>query len=115
MAAHYSPDPGSKELGLQLPFNTETGEILDDVWKIWLTWDPIRMVDKYSTNLKKLKLIYLDCGIKDEYNLHLGARILHSKLEIMNIKHFYEEFDDGHMNINYRNDISLPKIYTALS
>jgi hypothetical protein len=115
MAAHYSPDPRSKELGLKLPFNLETGEILDDVWKTWLTWDPIRMVDKYSSNLKKLKLLYLDCGIKDEYNLHFGGRILHSKLQMMNIKHFYEEFDDGHMNINYRNDISLPKIYRALS
>jgi hypothetical protein len=32
----------------------------------------------------------------------------------MNIKHYYEEFDDGHMNINYRYDISLPKVYSAL-
>ena len=41
--------------------------------------------------------------------------MLHSKLEKMNIRHFYEEFGDGHMNIGYRYDISLPKIYSALS
>jgi len=33
----------------------------------------------------------------------------------MNIKHFYEEFDDGHMSISYRYDKSLPKIYLSLS
>jgi hypothetical protein len=66
-------------------------------------------------NLINLKLIYIDYGTKDEFNLHWGARILHTKLQKMNIKHFYEEFPDGHMNISYRYDISLPKIFSALS
>jgi S-formylglutathione hydrolase FrmB len=77
--------------------------------------DPTRMVEKYSNNLNKLKLIYIDCGTKDEFSLQLGARILHSKLEKMKIRHFYEEFDNGHMNVSYRYDVSLPKIYSALS
>jgi enterochelin esterase-like enzyme len=115
MAAHYSPNPLSTDMGVDLPFSLETGEIVYKVWNRWLSWDPIRMVEKYHNNLKKLKLIYIDCGTKDEYNLQWGARILHSKLEKMNIKHFYEEFEDGHMNINYRYDVSLPKIYSALS
>jgi hypothetical protein len=38
-----------------------------------------------------------------------GARILHSKHVKMNIRHFYEEFVDGHMNISYRYDVSLPR------
>lgn len=115
MAAHYSPDPNSKEMGVELPFDLQSGEMLPQVWNRWLSWDPVRMVEKYRKNLQKLKLIYIDCGIKDEFNLHWGARILHSKLENMNIKHFYEEFDDGHMNISYRYDVSLPKINSALS
>jgi hypothetical protein len=73
------------------------------------------MVEKYRKNLKKLKLIFIDCGTTDEFNLQWGARTLHSKLEKMNIKHIYEEFNDGHMNISYRYDISLPKIFLALS
>jgi enterochelin esterase-like enzyme len=115
MAAHYSPNPKSKEMSVDLPFDLETGEILQNVWNRWLSWDPVRMVEKYGKNLKKIKLIYLDCGTKDEFSLQWGARILHSKLEKMNIRHFYEEFDDGHMNISYRYDVSLPKIYSALS
>jgi enterochelin esterase-like enzyme len=75
----------------------------------------VRLIEKYRSNLKKLKLIFIDCGTRDEFNLQWGARILHSKLKKMNIKHYYEEFDDGHMNINYRYDISLPKVYSVLS
>ena len=41
--------------------------------------------------------------------------LLHSKLKKMGIKHHYEEFDDGHMNIQYRYDTSLPLIFRALS
>jgi enterochelin esterase-like enzyme len=115
MAAHYSPNSESSEMAVDLPFDLRTGEMLENVWNRWLAWDPVRMIEKYHQNLKKLKLIYIDCGIRDEFNLHIGARILHSKLEKMNIKHFYEEFDDGHMNISYRYDVSLPKIYSALS
>jgi enterochelin esterase-like enzyme len=115
MAAHYSPNPKSREMGVDLPFDLKTGQMVQNVWKRWLSWDPVRMVEKYSNNLKKLKLIYIDCGTKDEFNLHWGARILHSKLEKMRVRHFYEEFDDGHSNISYRYDISLPKIYSALS
>jgi S-formylglutathione hydrolase FrmB len=113
MAAHYSPNPDS-ELGVDLPFNTDTGELLDDVWKRWLAWDPTKIIGKYSENLRKLKLIFIDCGTKDEFNLQWGARIIHSRLDDMSIRHHYEEFDDGHSNINYRYDVSLPKIYSEL-
>jgi enterochelin esterase-like enzyme len=114
MAAHYSPNPKSKELGVDLPFDLETGELKEDVWKRWQRWDPVRMVEKYESNLMKLKLIYVDCGSKDEFNLQIGSRILHSKLSKMKIRHRYEEFEDGHMNIQYRYDVSLPLIYKAL-
>ena len=115
MAAHYSPNSKSKDMGVDLPFDIETGEMSEKVWNRWLACDPVRMIEKYRSNLKKLKLIFIDCGTRDEYNLQWGARILHSKLKKMNIKHYYEEFDDGHMNINYRYDISLPKVYSVLS
>lgn len=115
MAAHYSPNPRSRELGVDLPFDLDSGEFREDVWKRWLQWDPVHLVEKYKANLRKLKFIYIDCGFKDEFNLHWGSRILHSKLNKLGIKHYYEEFDDGHMNIQYRYDVSLPLIYKHLS
>jgi enterochelin esterase-like enzyme len=115
MAAHYSPNPKSKEFGADLPFDLKTGEFKPEVWARWLEWDPTRMVEKYEKNLRKLKFIYIDCGTKDEIFLYWGARIIHSKLNKMGIKHYYEEFNDGHMNIQYRYDVSLAKIYSALT
>lgn len=115
MAAHYSPNPNEKQLGIDLPFDYQTGEINEMVWERWKKWDPTRLVQKYQANLRKLRYIHIDCGKTDEFNLIWGARILHAKLEKLKIVHSYEEFDDGHMNINYRYDVSLPKIYQALS
>ncbi|MFZ0513148.1 MAG: hypothetical protein WAM14_16175, partial [Candidatus Nitrosopolaris sp.] len=85
------------------------------VWNKWLLWDPTRMIEAYRSNLKKIKLIYIDCGRKDEFNLLWDTRILHSRLKKMKIRHFYEEFDDGHRHISYRYDVPLPIIYKNLT
>ena len=114
MAAHYSPNPNSPDMGIDFPFDLETGEWRDDVWARWKNWDPVRLVERYANNLRKLRLIYIDCGTKDEFNLQWGARMLHSKLIKLGIVHHYEEFDDGHLNVTYRYDISLPRLYQAL-
>jgi enterochelin esterase-like enzyme len=114
MAAHYSPNPKSRTMGIDFPFDLQTGEWRQEVWQRWLEWDPVRMVEKYADNLRRLKLVYIDCGTKDEFNLHWGARVLHAKLTKLGIRHFYEEFDDGHFNIAYRYDLSLPMLSRAL-
>ena len=114
MAAHYSPDTSS-ELGVKLPFDIETGEILEDVWKMWKALDPVKMINEYQNNLRKLKLLYIDCGNKDEFNLHLGARMIHNKLNNLDITHYYEEFDGGHSNTSFRYDNSFPMICSSIT
>jgi len=114
MAAHYSPNPRSRPMGIDFPFDLETGEWRPDVWDRWRAWDPVNMVDAYYRNLRRLRLVYLDCGTKDEYNLIWGARVLHAKLAAHRVKHVYQEFEDGHMNITYRYDVSLPLLWRAL-
>lgn len=107
MASCYSPNPkGFKTKGynFDLPFDINTGELDKEVFEKWLTHDPVRMASKYISNLKKLKLIYLDAGIRDEFNLHIGARIFCEKLKKNKIKFIHEEFNDGHMNVQYRYD-----------
>ncbi|BDC00049.1 alpha/beta hydrolase [Saccharolobus caldissimus] len=111
MSAFYSP----KGEDFELPFDLETGEILEDIWRKWLEKDPVRMIDKYHDNLKKLKLIFVDVGRKDEFNIQYGTRILHKKMEKYGIAHYYEEFNDGHTGISYRYDISLSLIEKSLS
>ena len=113
MAATYDPDPKAPN-GFHLPFNLETGELLENRWRQWLRHDPIHLVKRYNTNLKTLKGIYIDCGWRDQYHIQYGSRILSKRLREHRIEHTYEEFNDSHSSIDYRMDRSLPFLYRAL-
>lgn len=113
MAATYDPDPAAP-LGFRVPFNLETGEFLAARWKRWMRHDPVRLVDRYRDALKSLRGIYIDCGWRDQYHLHFGARLLSKRLAQRGVAHTYEEFDDNHSSIDYRMDASLPFLYRAL-
>lgn len=107
MSSCYSPNPRRKEYNFDLPFDIYTSEIIPKIWEKWLQFDPVRLVSKYKTNLKKLKMIFVDCGTRDEFNLQAGARIYCDKLRDNGIKFIHQEFNDGHMNIQYRYDTSF--------
>jgi enterochelin esterase-like enzyme len=114
MAASYDPDP-DVNIRFRVPFHLETGELISDRWEAWLSKDPVNLIHSHQASLDKLKLIYIDCGSKDQYQIHFGARQLSKKLQSYNIQHFYEEFDDNHSGIDYRLDASLPKLYKAIA
>lgn len=103
MSSCYSPNGTN----FDLPFDLETGEIRKDIWAKWLTHDPVRLVEKSVENLKSLKLLFLDAGIRDEFALDIGAKVLSKKLTDFEIPHIHEEFDDGHFNISYRYNRTL--------
>jgi len=115
MAAAYSPNVGAPPAFCDLPFDLESGVIDENVWKRWLAWDPLYLVDRHAAGLKKLRLLFLDCGKEDEFYLELGARAFVKRLRELDIRHEYEEFEDGHMSISYRMDRSLPKLSHALA
>jgi len=113
MAATYDPDV-TAPLGFRVPFNLESGEVIDQRWAKWRAHDPINLVAKYRDNLKSLSGIYIDCGWRDQYHIQYGARILSKRLALARIRHTYEEFDDDHSDVDYRMDRSLPFLYRAL-
>ena len=113
MAASYDPDP-TQFLGIRLPVDLETCELMPERWKNWLAHDPVRMVDACAGNLRRLKAIYIDCGSEDQFHLHCGARRLNRALTRLGIAHTYEEFPDNHSDVDYRMDISLPLLARAL-
>lgn len=117
MAACYSPRDDGTNPAFDLPFDIYTGELNTAIWQRWLEHDPVYMLEKpeYLNNLRQYKLLYFDAGTRDEYNLHLGARIMVQRLKERGLRPQHEEFDDGHMNINYRYDVSLARIWEALS
>jgi enterochelin esterase family protein len=114
MAAAYSPHPAAKTMGIDLPCDLESGEFRSDVWERWLEHDPIRLLERHADALRSLHLLYLDCGTRDEWSLHLGARLLVQRLRALGIAHEHQEFDDGHMNVSYRYEVSLPKLGAVL-
>jgi S-formylglutathione hydrolase FrmB len=115
MAAAYSPNPTATPFPIDFPFDLHTCELKPEIWARWLEFDPVQLVDRYAEELKKLRLLFIDCGTRDEFNLQFGARILSRKLEARDVPHEHEEFDDGHFEIQYRYDVSLPKIAQALA
>jgi enterochelin esterase family protein len=116
MAACYSPDERSP-LGFDLPFDLYSGAILPDVWARWLEKDPVRMLDepRHVEALRRMRLVFVDAGTQDEYSLDLGARMFSARLRQQGVEHRHEEFDDGHMGVSYRYDVSLPLLWNALS
>lgn len=114
MAATYDPDPDAPN-GFRIPFNADTGELIPARWRRWQAHDPIHLVSKFSTSLKSMRGIYIDCGWRDQYHMHYGTRILSRHLAEAGIRHRYEEFDDDHSDIDYRMDVSLPFLTLSLA
>ena len=113
MAATYDPDPGAY-LGVRLPVDLHTGELIPERWNNWLAWDPALLIERHADNLRRLKGIYIDCGDHDQFALHFGSRRVHRELDRLGIAHTYEEFDDDHSSVDYRMDRSLPFLEKAL-
>lgn len=115
MAATYDPKPGAP-CGIRLPVDLITCELDEERWQAWLAHDPLEMVKRPECleNLARLSGIYIDCGSKDQYHLHYGARRFSAILRDAGIDHRYEEFDDNHSSVDYRQDTSLPWLYRQL-
>jgi S-formylglutathione hydrolase FrmB len=113
--AAYAPNPTAPR-GFDFPVDMETGALVEDVWQRWLSWDPVRMIDRpeYLAAWRSMKCIYLDCGLWDELNFPVGTRILSNKLKAAGIAHDFELFPDGHIDVPYRYDVSLPRLVGAL-
>jgi hypothetical protein len=105
MAACYSANADGS---IDLPFDTETGRLIDDVWERWLAWDPVRMADRHADALRGLRAIYIDSGSRDQYYLDLGATGFRQALEQIGVTDvFFELFDGTHSSIEYRYPIAL--------
>ena len=114
MAACYSPDESNPGRA-RLPFDIETGRLIDDVWAEWLAWDPVRMASKHADALRTMKRIYLDAGKSDEYYLDLGAQAFAKELDLLGVEYTLELFDGRHGGISYRYPIAIRQLAQALS
>jgi enterochelin esterase-like enzyme len=113
MSAAYSPNRASP-LGFDWPVDPYTAELRRRVWRRWLAHDPIQRLTDRAASLRSLRLLYMDCGNRDEYSIHLGCRVMARELTRLGIRHRYEEFDGGHRDTQYRYDVSLAALSAAM-
>jgi S-formylglutathione hydrolase FrmB len=111
-AACYSADEDGT---VRMPFELETGRLIDEIWQRWLEVDPVRMVPRHAETLRSMRAIWLDAGTKDEWYLDNGAIAVSRELDAIDVPHTLELFDAGHMGINYRYPLSLAFLARALS
>ena len=114
MGACYSPDEKNPGKAL-LPFEVETGRLVEEVWEKWLAWDPVRMAPERGEALSSMKRIYLDAGKSDEYYLDLGAQAFSKELEKLSVEHTLDLFEGTHMGIQYRYPGAIAELAKALS
>lgn len=113
MSHFYSPNDDAP-LRFDLPFDEQTGERREDVFARWRERDPVHIAARHADDLKSLRLLWIECGSKDEWNLHHGGRILSARLKDLGVAHHHEEFEDDHRSLNYRYDVTLPKLAEAI-
>jgi len=114
MASAYAPDPSAPH-GFALPFDLETGALVPAVWARFKAWDPVELIATHAQALRRLALVYLDAGTRDEWGLDLAARIMAARLRGIGVAVEHEEFDDGHRGTAYRYEVSLPKLAAVLA
>jgi len=113
MAASYDPGNGP-ETAIQLPFDLHTCELDPARWHEWLSHDPLNLIKSYAAQLASLNMLYIDVGSRDQYNIQYGTRAFIRRLETLGVGHHFEEFDGTHSGMDWRLDISLPKLARAL-
>lgn len=114
-ASCYSPDD-SEPGRFDLPFDVGTGELRADVWDRWLAWDPVRMVrsETYRDAARRLRYVYADGGLRDEYYMEVGARLFTEAVRTLGVRADYEPFDGIHGDGGPRYDVMLPRLLEAL-
>jgi hypothetical protein len=112
-ALAYSPDPDRPGKAL-LPFEIETGRLVDEVWARWLALDPVRMAPDHTDALLSMRRIYLDAGKSDEWFLDLGAQAFAAELDKIGAEHTLELFEGKHGGIAYRYPGAIRELVLAL-
>ena len=101
MASCYSPNPNSKDLFCDLPFDLETLEETP-AWSLWIQNSPEKLLQAHSSALRQLKYLHLDVGSSDEFAAQFGHRRISRQLKSMGIDHINTEFQGGHSGTKHR-------------
>lgn len=99
-ARAWSPNADKPPFYFDLPFNYTGDSLVVDsvVYEKWRNNMPLYMIDKYASNLRKLKAIKVDWGRNDAPRFPLQCGMFSQELENHGIDHFAEEYIGTHIN-----------------
>jgi pimeloyl-ACP methyl ester carboxylesterase len=114
-ASCYTPrdaEPGT----FDLPFDIDTGAVREEIWERWLALDPVRMVttEPYRSAARRLRYLYADGGLRDEYGLDVAARTFASRAREAGATVDFEEYDGVHADSGPRYDVCIPRLLESL-
>jgi S-formylglutathione hydrolase FrmB len=107
VAACFSADSDGTP---ELPFDSRTAVLREEVWQRWLDWDPVRMVPRHAAALRSMRGIWIDAGTADDFYLDLGAEAFMAALTQADVPAEvirFELFDGTHSGIDYRYPLAL--------
>jgi S-formylglutathione hydrolase FrmB len=112
MAACYSAAPNGEP---ELPWDERTGAVRPEVWTRWIEHDPVRVLPKKLEVARGLRALSLECGLRDEYRLYVGAQMLHTQLTDARIEHRFEFFEGSHGAMQHRYPATVAYLAQRLS
>ena len=113
--AFYDPDT-SQFMNMRLPLDPHTGEFIPERWANWMKHDPVVMFDTLGDNLQEAQAHLHGLRRSRSISASISAcGALRRSSTAAGIAHEYDEFDDDHMDVDYRMDVFLPKLAKALS
>lgn len=100
VARAWSPNPDKPPFYCDLPFTYKGDSLIinEGIVAKWNQNMPVYMVDKYASNLRKLKAIKLDWGRNDASRFPVQCGMFSQRLENLGIDHFAEEYIGNHVN-----------------
>ena len=100
VARAWSPNPNNAPFYCDLPFSYKGDSLVinNSVVEKWNQNMPVYMVDKYASNLRKLKALKLDWGRNDASRFPVQCGMFSQRLENLGIDHFAEEYIGNHGN-----------------
>jgi G3E family GTPase/pimeloyl-ACP methyl ester carboxylesterase len=114
MASIYSPRL-AEPVVFDFPCDPNSGAFDVAVWSRWVRHDPVRLVKEKPEGLRRLALLWIDVGGRDEYFMHWSARWLRSVLISVGVLHRYTEHEGGHRGTHDRMMLAIQQCGYALS
>jgi S-formylglutathione hydrolase FrmB len=117
MAAAYSANADGT---IDLPFEIETGERIEEVWQRWLQFDPVLLAREpaHASTLRDMRGVWIDSGANDDYYLDLGAAAFHDEVVAAGTpaeRVHFELFPGTHRGLTWRYPLSLAWLVDRLS